>query len=156
MPKLRYDRANCRKCGGSRRDPMLYGQSCWSCRGSGTKITASGTRAKKALERWREENAGIAVDELKVGDIVQIHGGRLAQVESVEHGELERVAANGRTLHLPFVQVEWAHGETTRYVKEMHETGWKVLIAPQEDDVIESYYAFARTLKGVTVVEDEA
>lgn len=154
MPKLRFQTASCRKCGGSRRDPFLYRQSCWTCNGTGKKMTPSGRRAQETLKSWREENAGIAVDELAVGDIVQIEDG-LAQVESVEHGEVERTFANGRVAQLPFVEVEWAHGEKRRWVKELHHAGWSVLIAPQDADVIERYYAFARTLKGVTVVDEE-
>ncbi len=154
MPEIRFATASCRKCGGSRRDPMLYGQSCWTCNGTGKKMTPGARRAQEALKRWREENAGIAVDELAVGDVVRTEGG-LAQVESVERGEVERTFANGRVAKLPFVEVEWAHGAKRRWVKELHHTGWPVLIAPQDADVIERYYAFARTLKSVTVVDEE-
>lgn len=143
MGKLMFDRMACSRCGGSGQysfNPM-DGSRCFKCHGVGTILTKVGLKAREDLDAWCDQNWGTVVTEIKAGDRVWVAKG----MTGVKVWK-EVLDSHGDRLNVSY----W-----TLVTKSMT-YGWrpndKVWVRPENFD---DYLAYAKTLTGCTVAEDE-
>jgi hypothetical protein len=161
--KLQFDTRTCSRCGGTgihsyRSD---IGNRCLGCSGKGRVRTAPAKKAAAALEEWTTATASIPVTDLKEGDIV-LHtslGGTKSweTVMSVEEKERYASVTDGTVKYVSNraiiyklsaergVQVHIYEGRSIPTVRR-----------PMTDEEQEGRFAFAATLKGVSIIEEQA
>lgn len=159
---IRFDTRVCGRCAGS--GQYSYnprdGSVCYGCSGKGKVRTKPAINAAAALKAWAADVASVPVTEVKVGDVVLLAQGfgrdRYVEVKEVEHRD-DDFAAFGSG------NKRW---ETTKSVTlRAVDGGQRFHVFPDlpVDKVrrrltveeYAQYIEFARTLKGVTIVEEE-
>lgn len=87
MAKIRYEKMDCPRCGGSGRHSYneMYGDTCFRCDGSGVVLTAEAARSKKAIRALQHRLTETPVLDVSAGDVVLI-GRRWRVIESTAVG----------------------------------------------------------------------
>lgn len=159
--KLRYDTKSCSRCGGSGSYSYcsMYGTTCFKCRGRKKTLSAKGAKASVAVKAFITDNFSVAVEDLTVGDRISVDG----KVGVI--GSVERRSNSYGSRDLETGEMVWRDGITVTFSNTVKDSffgvklggyGWvvgsKVTKAVAGADW-ERVVAFARTLKGVTVVD---
>ena len=157
---LSYETKTCSRCGGGGRYSycVMYGDTCFKCRGKGTVLSAAGAKAAAAVTAFIADNFSVLVENLKAGDRIKTTEGVVRTVTTVTIDSVNRFGStvDGVTT--------WRDAITLTYDKPVKSpygaysatgmaAGTTVVKAVAGDDWLK-VVAFAKTLKkGVTIVE---
>jgi hypothetical protein len=159
--RIEFEETTCGRCGGSGR----YYQACFGCNGRGRKLSRAGSRAAAKLNELRAKDPRftVRVGDLKPGDVV-LGGDTVVGMSGVSFKRARRAVVtfagfreNGSTYKrgdewVPYFSVEFTErdGSTCSHGYCSPDDRRQL---PLDGERWEVYLAYARTLKGCTVVE---
>lgn len=162
MPTIKADMVTCRRCGGSGQHSWnsVDGNVCYGCSGRGTVRSAAAKKAVAALTAWKDERASVAVTDVKAGDVVRLgsfgRGDKFVTVERVEHrDDLYASSGVGETKRETNVRVTLHAGKYGNAFPIYPDVPAPTVRRPLTAAESAEYIEFARTLKGVTVIDEE-
>lgn len=152
--KLRYERTECSRCGGSGRYSWnaVDGDRCWGCRGSGQQLTKQARKALEAIRDLREQLCSTEAANLKVGDTFRLGRNSTSRRWMTVYGIDEcNVTIDGEKQVRPVFMIS-KPGQGNRSFSTAPNT--KVELAPTDEQWLQ-ILQLADSLPGVEVVARE-
>ena len=157
MAKLVYEQTTCTRCGGSGSYSycQTYGTRCVKCAGSGKAATKRGAKAAVAVKAFMAEQFSVPVETLVAGDRIK-YDGKVVTIAAITRD-------GGRSGHSVNGEMVWTDTVTVTFTSPVpSQFGAFSALGTAEGTLLQRavtgadwdrVVAFARGLKGVTVVE---
>ncbi len=153
-PRLVYETETCSRCGGSGTYSycQMYGSTCFKCSGRKRSLSRRGAKASAAVGAFIAERFSKAVETLEVGDRISLPGYARAVVVDAPKvsGSYSIAVVDGVEVKTPYIAVQLRTGAGE--VNYGTPPGTMIKTRPGGANWLE-VVAFARTLKGVEVIE---
>jgi len=151
--RITFEKTECSRCGGSGHYSYCqrFGTVCFKCQGSGKQFSRKGNAARKAIEKFLEENYSKPIEEIVAGDKVKVTSGRgFSTALGAATTSTSRFKSGNSTEWVNYLKVEFKT-HTHNFAP-----GCLVQCRPTADQFTNEVLPKARRFSGVTIHENGA